>query len=187
MPTTEAQQQRQESDGATGKAQELATQAKDQAQEKVDEVKGRASDRLREQLESQSTSLAKRIGPFPEAFRKAAEYLDSQGSGPGAKAAGRAADRAEQLASYLEEANSDRILGDLESFARRRPWMVGAIGTAAGFVASRFLTASSGRRYESRSQSAQQARLDSSAPVGSDLDETSGLPRALSEAGYGGR
>ena len=188
MATKQAQQQQQEaSDGATGKAQELATQAKEQAQETVDEVKGRVSDRLRDQVDSQSTNLAERIGPFPEALRKAAEYLDSQGSGPAAKAVGRAADRAEQLAAYLEEATSDRILGDLEAFARRRPWVVGGIVTAAGFVASRFLTVSSERRYESRYQPARQPRLDSSAPVGSDVDETSGLPRALSESSYGVR
>ena len=56
--------------------------------------------------------------------------------------------------------------------ARRRPWLVGGIATAAGFVASRFLMASSERRYESRSQHAAQPRLGSSAAA----DETSGLP-----------
>ena len=175
MTTKQAQQQRQEvPDGATGKAQELATQAKEQAQETVDDAKGRAS-ALREQLDSQSTNLAERIRLFPGALRKAGEYLDSQGSDPAAKAAARAADRGDQLASYLEEASSDRILGDLEAFARRRPWLVGGIATAAGFVASRFLTASSERRYQSRHQPGQRSQLDSSARAGSNLDETSGF------------
>ena len=186
MTTKQAQQRQEVPDGATGKAQELATQAKEQAQETVDDAKGRASDRLREQLDSQSTNLAERIRPFPGALRKAGEYLDSQGNGPAAKAAARGADRGDQLASYLEEASSDRILGDLEAFARRRPWVVGGIATAAGFVASRFLTASSERRYQSRHQPEQRSHLDSSARAGSNLDETSGLPRALSEMSYGG-
>jgi ElaB/YqjD/DUF883 family membrane-anchored ribosome-binding protein len=188
VATKETQQQGQEmSQGVSAKAQDLAAQAKEQAQEKVGEVKGRASDRLHEQIANQSANLAERIGPFPEAFRKAAAYLDSQGSGPAAEAAGRAADRAEQLGSYLEEASPDRMLGDLEAFARRRPWMVGGIGAAAGFVASRFLTASSERRYESRYRTEQWPRIQSPAPAGNGANEITALPGALSESSYGGR
>ena len=183
MATNETQERGQATDGVTAQAQELAAQAKEQAQEKVEEVKGHASDRLHEQLDRQSTNLAERIVPFPEALRKAAEYLDSQDSGPAAKLAGQAADRAEEFASYLEEASSDRILGDVEAFARRRAWVVGGIATAAGFVASRFLMASSERRYESRSQHAPQPRLGSSAPA----DETSGFPAPHFESSVGGR
>jgi ElaB/YqjD/DUF883 family membrane-anchored ribosome-binding protein len=184
--TQQAQHESQEtSDGATSKAQEVATQAKEQVQEKAGEVKGRASDRLREQLESHSTRVAEQISPFPDALRKAAESLESQGSGPAAKAVARAADRAEQLASYLEGADSDRILGDVETFTRRRPWVVAGIGTTVGFVAARFLTASSERRYDGR-LAQQQQRLEGSAPAGTELDEESGLPRALSESSYSG-
>ena len=154
MVTEPAQEQRQETpDAAT--TQELASRAKEQVQEKTEQVKGQATDRLREQLNDQSGRLGDRIEPFPEAFRRAGAYLDSQGNAQGASAATQAADRAEQLAAYLHEADGDRILGDLEDFARRRPWVVGAVATTAGFVASRFLIASSQRRYDSRYPSAQ--------------------------------
>ena len=43
-------------------------------------------------------------------------------------------------------------LGDLENIARQRPWVVVAGGVALGFAASRFLRASSGERYSSRSE-----------------------------------
>lgn len=153
MVTEPAQQQRQVTpDAAT--AQALASRAKEQVQEKTEQVKGQATDRLREQLNEQSGRLGDRIEPFPEALRRAGAYLDSQGSTQGANAATQAADRAEQLASYLHEADGDRILADFEDFARRRPWVVGAVATTAGFVAARFLMASSQRRYESRYPSA---------------------------------
>ena len=103
-PPTKRRSEGRPTDGVTAQAQELAAQAKEQAQEKVEEVKGHASDRLHEQLDRQSTNLAERIVPFPEALRKAAAYLDSQDSGPAAKLAGQGADRAEEFASYLEEA-----------------------------------------------------------------------------------
>jgi gas vesicle protein len=156
LVTEPAQEQRQEtSRGAAEKTQELASQAKEQVQQKTEQVKGQATDRLREQLNDQAGRLGDRVQPFPEALRRAGAYLDSQGNAQGASAATNAADRAEQLASYLHEADGDRILGDLEDFARRRPWVVGAVATTAGFVAARFLVASSQRRYENRYPSAQ--------------------------------
>lgn len=56
--------------------------------------------------------------------------------------------RADDLGGYLERADADRMLGDVEEFARKRPWLVGAIALTAGFAASRLLKASSARRYE---------------------------------------
>lgn len=56
--------------------------------------------------------------------------------------------RADDVGGYLERADADRMLGDVEEFARKRPWLVGAIALTAGFAASRFLKASSAKRYE---------------------------------------
>ena len=78
------------------------------------------------------------------------ETLREQGKDQPAKLADQAADRAERLGSYLEESDADRILGDVEDFGRRQPWAVIAGGIAVGLVASRFLKASSSRRYEQR-------------------------------------
>jgi hypothetical protein len=181
VATKQAQhpQQQERSDGAGGTVQELASQAKEQVQGKTEEAKGLVGGRLRVQLDGQSSQLAERLRPFPEALRKAAEYLESEGSGPAARAAGATADRTERLASYLQEADGDRILGDLEDFARRRPWVVGAAATAAGFVASRFLKASSEHRYESRYASPEWPQLDSPMRVGTGADPTTGVAPAL--------
>ena len=58
------------------------------------------------------------------------------------------ADRAERLASYLSEANGDRMLRDVERFARRQPWAFTVGGVVAGFFAARFLKASSEQRFQ---------------------------------------
>jgi hypothetical protein len=66
-----------------------------------------------------------------------------------AKVMALAAQRADDFGGYLKTAQADQILDDLESFARRRPWVTAGVGVLAGFVASRFVKASAERRYES--------------------------------------
>jgi hypothetical protein len=145
MATDERQQVG--SSGAAEQAQEAATQVKEQAQQKAEEAKARASDKVRGQLDTRSTEMADQIAPFAQALHKAGDHLVSQGNGSGGKAAHRAGDQVEQLASYLRSSGSDRFLGDIEGFARQRPWAAGGIGVVAGFVAARFLKASSENRY----------------------------------------
>lgn len=147
MATEEAQQRREEAGGPAGKAQEAATQAKEQVQQKADEVRGKASVRVREQLDERSTQLAEQVSPFGEALRRAAQHLQSEGNGSGATAANRAAEQVERLSAYLQRSGSERLLADLERFGRRRPWAAGAAGLVAGFVGARFLKASSESRY----------------------------------------
>jgi hypothetical protein len=80
--------------------------------------------------------------------RSVGEELRRQGKDQPARIADQAADRAERLGSYLQESDADRILRDLEDLGRKQPWALVAGGLALGFVASRFLKASSQRRYE---------------------------------------
>src|SRR5205085_99634 len=58
-----------------------------------------------------------------------------------------AAERAEQVGDYLKRADGDAILRDAEQLGRDKPWVVMAGGIALGIAASRFLKASSSRRY----------------------------------------
>ena len=61
----------------------------------------------------------------------------------------------------------DRILADLEDFGRRQPLAVMGLGVVAGFVASRFIKASSRERYEGHAQGAPEALpVASQPPVG---------------------
>lgn len=159
---------------ATKEPQEMG--AKEQAQQRAEEVKARASDRVRGQLDTRSTEMAEQIAPFAQALHTAGDQLESQGSS-GAKAAHRAGDQVEQLAGYLRSSGSDRLLGDVEGFARQRPWAAGGIGVVAGFMAARFLKASSERRYSSYDNGS--AR---DLPLQRDTEAPAPLPSAHSDA-----
>jgi hypothetical protein len=111
--------ERETTEGAGAKAREVVSQSKEQVQQKAGEVKGSAMERVRDQLDSQSTRLGEQLTPFAHALRETSMHLEEDGQSSGAKAAQGAADQAERLALYLKESDSDRILGDVEDFARR--------------------------------------------------------------------
>jgi hypothetical protein len=130
-------------------AKEKVTEASQQLQEKAVEARGQAGGRLREQVDARSTQAGEQVGSIADAIRRTGEQLRSEGKEAPAKVSDQAAERAERLGGYLRDADADRILGDVEALARRQPWLVGGGGLVLGFFASRFLKASSSRRYQS--------------------------------------
>ena len=126
-------------------------QAKEKAQEKAQQAKGQAASRVRDQVDQRSTQAGEQVSSTASDIRSVADQLRDQGKDQPAKLAEQAAQRAETLGDYLQRSDGDTILSDVEDFGRRQPWAVIAGGVALGFAASRFLTASSSRRYESRS------------------------------------
>jgi hypothetical protein len=130
--------------------QSTTDQAKEKAQEAAGTAKAKAGSQLRSQVDQRSTDAGHRVGGIASDVRAVSDSLREQGKDQPAKLAEQAADRAERLGSYLKESDADRILGDVEDFGRRQPWVVIAGGVALGLVASRFLKASSAERYEKR-------------------------------------
>jgi uncharacterized protein YjbJ (UPF0337 family) len=143
MATTEA---------SNSSAKEKAGEVAGQAQEKAGEAVGQAKGKLREQVDQRSTEAGERVSTTAADVRSVGEELRKQGKDQPARMADQAADRAEQLGRYLSESDGDRILRDVEDFGRRQPWAVMAGGLALGFLASRFLKASSRERYETSSR-----------------------------------
>jgi hypothetical protein len=126
-----------------------AQQAKDKAQQAA----GQARRGLRDQVDTRSTQAGERVGGVAQDVRDVAAQLRDQGKDQPARLAEQAAQRAESLGDYLKRADGDTILRDVEDFSRRRPWAVVGGGLGLGFLASRFLKASSSRRYEARRES----------------------------------
>ena len=124
-----------------------AGEAKEQVQEKTKEGLGQARDKVREQVDQRSTQAGEQVRSTAGDVRTVADELRKQGKDAPARYAEQAADRAERLGGYLHDADGDRILHDVEDYARRNPWAVVAGGVALGFMASRLLKASSGERY----------------------------------------
>jgi hypothetical protein len=135
---------------STAESGSTTEQAKEKASEQARQAAGQARDTLRTQVDKRSTDAGQRVGGFASDARSVGEELRRQGKDQPAKLADQAADRAQSLGDYLERSDADRILHDIEDFGRRRPLAVIAGGLAVGLVASRFLKASSSRRYEER-------------------------------------
>jgi hypothetical protein len=143
---TSARRGQQAVDGAQEKGQE----ALGQAQEKGQQAAAQAKSKLREQVDQRSSQAAEQVNQQASDLRSVSQSLRDQGKEGPAKAADRLAGYAEKAGSYLREKDSDALLADVEDFGRRQPWAVGAGALVLGFAASRFLKASSSRRYASR-------------------------------------
>jgi hypothetical protein len=120
------------------------------AQKKAQGTLGQARGRLRDQVDQRSTQAGDQVQSTAQDVRSMAEQLRDQGKDTPARVAEQVADRAESVGTYLRDADGERLLRDVEDFARRQPWLVAAGGLALGFAASRFLKASSSRRYQGR-------------------------------------
>jgi hypothetical protein len=136
---------------ATGRP-EAPTGAAEQAKEKVQEGAEQAKSTVRGQVEQRSTDAGAKLKTQAGDVRTVAEELRKQGKDAPAKVAEQAAERVERVGGYLQESDADRILSDVERYARQNPWVVMAGGLAAGFLASRFLKASSSDRYQGASR-----------------------------------
>jgi ElaB/YqjD/DUF883 family membrane-anchored ribosome-binding protein len=147
--TTERTAQEGLVDQASSQVQETASTA----QEKAVELKEQGKSKLGETLDQRTNEAGTQARKMAQVLRRSGEELSNEGNGQ--RVAGLtegAADRIERLGGYLERTSGDELVRDVEDFARRRPWMVAGIGLVAGLAASRFLKASSERRYEGSAQ-----------------------------------
>jgi broad specificity phosphatase PhoE len=117
---------------AAAKAGEVAGRAQEQAAKAAEGARGR----LRDQVDQRSTEAGERVRA--------------------------AAGDARSVAEELRESDGDRILADVEDFARRNTGAVVAGGLVIGVAASRLLKASSQERY--RRTTAEPARLGAGRP-----------------------
>ena len=130
--------------------QSVVEQAQEKVQEKTEEVRSQASGKLREQVDQRSTMAGEQLTSVADAMRRTGQTMREEGNGAPAKVTDAVAQRAERLGDYLTRTDGERLLHDVEDFARRQPWVMAAGGLVLGITASRFLKASSGQRYEAR-------------------------------------
>jgi hypothetical protein len=121
----------------------------EQAREQAQSAAAQARARTREQVDRRSAELGTRASGVAADLRSVAEHLRSQGKSGPAGLVEQAADRVAGAGDYLQRTDGERLLHDVESLGRRRPWTAIAGGLAAGVAASRLLKASSADRYRS--------------------------------------
>jgi len=129
-------------DTATQAGRQVAGTAKEQAGEVVSEAREQVRtllDRTRSEMGSTAASQQERAA---ESLRSLSGELRSMASGqpqPGMATdlAHQAADKAGQLASWLQDREPGDLLDEVRSFARRRPGAFLALAAGAGVVAGR--------------------------------------------------
>jgi hypothetical protein len=120
-----------ESGGST--TEQVKDQVRDKAQlaqEKAQGALGQARGRLHDQVDQRSTQAGDQVQSTAQDVRSMAEQLRSQGKDTPARVAEQVADRAESFVTYLRDADGERLLRDVEDFARRQPWLIAAGGLA---------------------------------------------------------
>jgi len=159
----------------------------EQARGLTEQARSRASITVKEQLDTRSTQAGERMQKVAGAMRQSSSQLREQAGENPAKVNDAVAEKVEQLSSYLTNANAEKMLSDLESTARRRPWLVAGAATVLGFTLSRFLKASGRNRYEQQFGSSNQRReLPPARPLSSEstarVDEVSAIAGPPSSA-----
>lgn len=132
-------------------SQSATEQVKERVQDAAGQAKGQTREQLRNQISQRSTQAGEQVSSAADAMRRASDQLRIEGKDSVAKVVDGIADRGEQLGGYLARAEGDQILRDVEDLARRRPWLFVGGSAVVGFLASRFMRASSSSRYQSGS------------------------------------
>jgi len=145
-----ADQAKEQAAQVAGQAKEQAQQVAGQAKEQAQQLKGQAGSQIRTQVDQRSTQAGEQVVSTASDIRSIGDQLREQGKDKPAQLADQAAQRVESVGTYLRDKDAEALLNDVEDFARQRPWAVIAGGIALGFVASRFLKASSSERYDQR-------------------------------------
>jgi len=96
---------------------ELVSSAQEQISEKAHELGGEAQFQLREQLDQRSTQTGEQVQSIGKVLQSGANQLRSEGKDMPAKVVEEIARRADDLGGYLQSAQADRMLGDVEQFS----------------------------------------------------------------------
>lgn len=134
--------------GATEQVKAVAADAQQKVQERAQQARGTVSEQVSTQLDTRTTQLGESLSGVAEMVRGTGGQMRDQGREAPARLADQAAERVESFGEYLKNVDGQRLLHDAEDFARRQPMVIAGVGLVAGFLASRFLRASSTDRYE---------------------------------------
>jgi hypothetical protein len=138
----------QDEPSTTDQVKEKAQGVVGQVQDSARSAKEKAGDRITQVIDDRSTRSGEEIIKMAESLRQTGASMRVQGPDSPAKVADQAADRVQALGLYLRDNDGNRILSDVEDFARRQPLIIAAGAFALGVAGARFLKASAARRQD---------------------------------------
>jgi ElaB/YqjD/DUF883 family membrane-anchored ribosome-binding protein len=135
-------------DGREAEADSLVEQGKELVQEQTRAARGVASQKIGQRVESGSKHVGDQLLEIVQGLTHTSKSLRAEGKEQPAAVLEGITSRAQSVGNYLTQTNPERMLHDFEHFGRRKPWIAIAAGVAVGLATSRFLKASSSRRFE---------------------------------------
>jgi ElaB/YqjD/DUF883 family membrane-anchored ribosome-binding protein len=133
---------------AGGGSDSLTAQTQAKVQQTAQQATSTAARYVREQTETRGQQIAQEMQSVAGALRRSSHALHADGNTSAARAIEQVTEHIESLGGYLGGTQGDQMLRDLERFGRRKPWGMIGLGLGVGVAASRFLKASSSRRYD---------------------------------------
>jgi ElaB/YqjD/DUF883 family membrane-anchored ribosome-binding protein len=130
----------------------IATQAQEKVQQSAKQASRTAARYVGEQVEERGKQAAEELHTLAGALRRSSHSLHADGKSSTASGIETVVDRLEGVGRYLEQTGGEKMVHDLEAFGRRKPWSMIGLGLGVGVFASRFLKASSSRRFEESQQ-----------------------------------
>jgi hypothetical protein len=104
-----------------------------------------ARDQASSSLADSRRQAADQVGGIASALHSAGQHLRGEQQERIAGLADSFADQVDQVASYLRDADLQRLARDVEGLARRQPAIVFGAAFAIGLLGARFLKSSEGR------------------------------------------
>lgn len=125
-------------------ARDTTQELKETARERSSELTTKARTWMNDEADQRSTAFGSQARTIADAMRETSNRLRSEGQEQPARLTEMTADRIERAATYLTDADGERLMDDVTEMARRQPWLFAAGGLLLGFAASRFMKASGG-------------------------------------------
>ena len=122
---------------------EGAGEVKGRAREVVQEAKERAGERIESRITDSKSRAAQTLSGVASTLLSSSQQLRDQNHAGASRAIERAAEGVERFASYLQETDVDEVVDQVQDFARRQPAAFIGGAFALGFIASRFIKATS--------------------------------------------
>lgn len=151
------------------------------AREAVKQVKEKAGERIESKLSDSKTRAAETLSGVASTLHSSSQQLREQNQESASRAIERAAEGVERFATYLQDTNVDDVVASVHEFARRQPAAFIGGAFALGFIASRFIKATS---PEGRRRSLPAPSSDSGRGYSASYDSSRGY-EAGGESGYG--
>lgn len=116
---------------------------KGRAREVVSQAKERAGEKIESRIVDSKTRAAETLSGVASTLKSSSQQLRDEQHEGASRAIERAAEGVERFASYLQETDVDDVVEQVQEFARRQPAAFIGGAFALGFIASRFLKATS--------------------------------------------